>query len=64
MVIHVLYDNLLEIALTVIFIVASLFLKDLYAFLVYLFAYAGYLLLNRKKIVQQFMAAKQLITRR
>ena len=44
--INVLYDNMLEITLTVIFIVSSMKLQGGYAFLVYLVAYLIYLFIE------------------
>lgn len=62
--IHVLYDNILEIVLTIIFIVSSLKLNDIYALLVYLLAYVAYLVIRRKKIVEQFFKAKEIVVNR
>lgn len=62
--IDVLYDNILEIALTIIFIVSSMKLQGVYAFLGYLVSYLAYLLIRRKKIVEQFMKAKQIVLNR
>lgn len=61
---HVLYDNILEMLLTLIFIISSLCLSDAYAFLVYALSYAGYILLRRRKIGQQFLRAKELVMKR
>ena len=61
---HVLTDNLLEIGLTIIFIIGSLSLSDWKAFLLYAVAYVAYLGLHRKKIVNQFKEAKQIIINR
>lgn len=61
---NVLYDNMLEIALTVIFIVSSMKLQGVYAFLVYLAAYLIYLFIRRKKIVEQFVKTKQIVVNR
>ena len=62
--INVLYDNMLEITLTVIFIVSSMKLQGVYAFLVYLAAYLIYLFIRRKKIVEQFVKTKQIVVNR
>lgn len=62
--IHVLYDNILEITLTIIFIVSSMKLQGVYAFLGYFVSYLVYLLIRRKKIVEQFMRAKQIVVNR
>lgn len=62
--INILYDNILEIALTVIFIVCSMKLQGGYAFLGYFISYVSYLLIRRKKIVEQFMKAKQIVVNR
>ena len=62
--INVFFDNALEIALTIIFIVCSLKLESVYAFLTYLAAYILYLIIRRKKIAEQFLNAKEIIVNR
>ena len=62
--IHVFYDNVLEIVLTIIFIVSSLKLPDVYALFVYLAAYVVYLFIRRRKIIKQFLKAKEIVVNR
>lgn len=61
---HVLTDNLLEIGLTLVFIIGSLRLSDLKAFFLYAVAYVAYLMLHSKKIMKQLKEAKQIIINR
>ena len=62
--IHVWMDNLLEIGLTVIFIVSSMVFSEGIAFFSYLVAYVAYLLIRRKKIGEQFKKAKEIISKK
>lgn len=62
--IHVGVDNILEIILTLVFIVSSLLLSEWTAFLVYLAAYVLYLLIRRRKIVEQFKKAKEIASKK
>lgn len=57
----VLVDNLLEIALTLVFIISNLRLGDLWAFGVYLVSYAGYLALRKNVIAEQFSTIKRMV---
>ncbi len=62
--IHVLVDNMLEIVLTLIFIVSSMMLTEGMAFVVYLIAYAAYLIIRSKKIIAQLKKAKEIVFRK
>ncbi len=60
----VLYDNLLEIALILVFIVSNLKMGSFYAFGIYLVSYMGYLVLRKKEIAEQFSRIKRIVVER
>ena len=60
----VLCDNLLEIALTLVFIVSNLKMGSFYAFGIYLVSYMGYLVLRKKEIAEQFSRIKRIVVER